>query len=190
MAMDKTTMFSAPFKLLNHGTSGAINFSTGGTNVGEVLHHAAKGLQRLTTQVGYQARPGADDGRWFADVAMLEVIIGQRTDEFMKLAYKPQYQTGQPTLVGAAQIKPGHLLRRGGHTLRLQIRAVNADGTVDTTKPCIYIPHGFVAAVGPTVWDVGELHLQATVLTIQCYNDSTGTPYYEDIATSLPAVSS
>ncbi len=189
MAMDKTTILTVPYALINHGSSGAVNYSTGGTDVGEVLHHAAKGLERQVEVVSSQKYPGADDGRWLADVTIFDVIIGQRTDEFMKAAYKPQYQSGTPTLIGAAQIKPGHLLRRGGHTWRFQVRAIDADGAVVTTKPSVYIPHGFVGAVGPTVWDDGEHHLQATVLTILCFNDSTGVPYYEDIPANLPVVS-
>lgn len=190
MAMDKTTIFTAPFKLINHGSSGAVNYSTGGTSVGLALHHAAKGVDRQIEVESYMTRPGADDARWIADVVTIDVIIGQRTDEFMKMAYKPQYQSGTPTLIGAAQIKPGHLIRRGGHTWRLQIRAVDEDGAVVTTKPSVYIPHGFVAGIGPTLWDDGEEHLKATVLTILCLNDSSGVPYYEDIPANLPTVSS
>ena len=189
MVMDKTTAFTAPFRLINHGAAGAINYSTGGTFVGETLHHAGKGIDRQFEAVSYLARPGRDDARWLGDVAIYEVIIGHRTDEFMKLAYKPQYQTGTPTLIGPAQIKQGHLLRRGGHTWRLQVRAVDEVGAVVTTKPSVYIPHAFVAQVGPTVWDEGQMHLQATVMTIVCLNDSSGTPYYEDIPANLPTVS-
>lgn len=189
MAMDKTTVFTAPFKLINHGSSGAVNYSTGGEDVGMALHHAAKGLEREIEVVSYQARPGVDDARWISDTALFEVIIGQRSDEFMKAAYKPQYQSGTPTLIGPAQIKAGHLLRRSGHTWRFQIRAVDEDGTAVTTKPHVYIPHGFVGSVGPTVWDDGQKHLRATVLTILCFNDSSGVPYYEDIPDNLPEVS-
>lgn len=188
MAMDKTTVFAAPAKLINHGASGAINFSTGGNTVGELLHYTIKGVERMVEVLPRQDSPGAWDGRWLGDVATLEVIVGQRTDEFMRLAYKPQYQSGTPTLIGAAQLKRGHLLKKGGHTWRLQVRAIDDAGVADTTKPHIYIPHGFVARIGPTVWDVQGEHLAATLLTILCFNDSSGTPYYEDIPASLPAV--
>lgn len=192
MAMDKTTIFSAPFKLINHGASGAINYSTGGTAVGEVLHHGVKSLDRIGEFVTRQIHgPVPWDYAWMQDVMLYEVIIGQRTDEFMKLAYRPQYQSGTPTLIGPAQIKPGHLVRKGGKTYRLQVRAVDAAGAVVTTKPSVYIPYAFVVQVGATVWDVGELHLQATVLTIAAFVDETDLcTYYEDIPANLPTVSS
>lgn len=190
MAMDKTTIFAAPFKLINHGASGAVNYSSGGTHVGEVLHHATKGLDRIGEFVTRPIHgPVPWDFAWLADVALFEVIIGQRTDEFMKQAYRPQYQTGTPTLIGTPQIKPGHLVRKGGYTHRLQIRPVVAAGTIDDTKPSVYIPYGFVVQVGATVWDEGELHQSATILTIAAFVDeSTNAPYYEGTTADLPVV--
>lgn len=89
---------------------------------------------------------------------------------------------------GLTSYKLGHLLGSSNY-FKLQIRPVNDDGTVDSTKPHLYIPKGLVIPQGVLVWDRIATHLTAMPLRVVAYKSSSyDVPFiYGDPAT-LPAI--
>lgn len=193
MALDTTTPHVTPFALIDHGVSGSSNYTTGGTNLGLVLSHAIVGYEREGEVV---TRPGISgivpwDYRWLGDIVTLQVVLGLRTSDVLKLAHRPKWaSTNSGLLLGVDQLKKGQRVRSAGKTTRLQIRAMNDDGSAAiTTRPHLYLPKAFCIGVEARQWSRQGSLLEASVLTILgLTDDDDSPPFYEGDAGTFPSL--
>lgn len=193
MALDTTTPHVTPFALVDHGASGASDFTSGGTNLGLVLSHA---LVNYAREGEVLTRPGVSgivpwDYRWLGDVATLQVVLGLRTSDVLKLAHRPKWvSSNSGLLLGADQLKKGRRMRAAGYATRLQIRAMNDAGAAAvSTRPHLYLPKAICIGVEARQWSRKDSLLEAAVLTILGFTDDDDTPpFYEGDPASFPSL--
>lgn len=192
VALETSQMHVTPFRLFNHGASGASSFTSGGTDLGEVLSIAPVGYDTVMEQITRQTSgPHLWDGRLLATNVTLEVVLGQRTSDVLKLMHRHHWASGNSgLLLGVPQVKPGHLVKTGGYTTRLQVAAMNDAGSARiTTRPHLYLPNAFCIAVGPHQFARGGRFLEAAVMTIVAYwNDTLGANAYEGDPATFPSL--
>jgi hypothetical protein len=192
VTLNSTTPHVTPFKLIDHGNSGASTFASGGTDLGEVLSHAVVGFEREGENV-YKQTAGRHptDYRWLGDVATLEVVLAARSSDVLKLMNRPQWvSTNSGLLVGAHQLKPGRRVKANSKTTRLHVAAMNdAMDTRLTTRPHLYIPYAFCVHVGPRQFALHGKLFEAAVLTILAlYDETNGVCVYEGDYATFPAL--
>lgn len=170
-------------KLIDLGTGALTQTEYGGggsiTEFGEVLSAHVVGFQRQ----GELLR-GFNTNFWkyFRDFKFnvaYEVIISQRSANFIKLWSNRQYDDGKPLNIGRFNLsdaKPsGNLIHYDSKEVtRLMIRAQEA------TKPSLLLPAAVCVEAGPVTWELQGDHLAATALTIVgLYHPSCGSPFLE-----------
>lgn len=192
MALDTTNMHATPFKLFNHGASGASNYTSAGTDMGEVLSIAPVGFDIAMEQITKQTS-GVHlwDGRALGVNVTLEVILGQRSSDVLKLMHRQHWASANSgLLLGVPQVKLGHLVKSGGYTTRLQVAPMNDTMAARiTTRAHLYFPNAYCIAVGPRQFARSGRYLEAAVMTIVAYwNDTLGTNFYEGDPATFPSL--
>lgn len=181
LVTDKPTVIR--YKLIDHAASGSSNYNTGGTDLGHVLSHAAVGFHRDTENLVKQTS-GTHwiDSVFLGENVTIEVVLGQRSSDVLKLASRPQWQNsvGSGLLLKGPQMKPGYRAKANSYTTRLQLRPVVQAGTVDNTLPHLFLPYAWCIDVGPRQYNDKGRHFEATVLTIVAlYDETNGVAVYE-----------
>lgn len=194
MALDVANPIAAQYRLIDLGASGAVSggYNTGGTDLGHVLSHAAVAMSRdVENEVKQTSGTHFVDGSFMGENLILEVVLGQRSSDVLKLGYNPHWVSSNSGLLnGAPQIKLGHGVKRSGRCTRLLVRPVKP-GTnpkalvIDTTRPALLLPYAYCIKVGPVQYNERGKLMEAAVLTIVSYWDETNglNRYWGDVAT-------
>lgn len=199
MALDVANPFVVQYRLIDLGASGDVvgGYVSGGTDLGHVLSHAAVGFERdIENLVKQTSGTHWVDGVFAGENVTLEIVLGQRSADVLKLGSRTHYDATQDSgkLIAAHKIPLGHRVKANSYCTRLLIRPVK-EGTNpkalihDDRFPALLIPYAFCVAVGPRQYNENGKFFEATVLTIVSYWDETnGLNRYEGAVSTFPDI--
>lgn len=192
MALDTTSPHVTPFRLIDHGFSGSSNYTTGGTDLGEVLSHAVVG-RHLETEFVYKQTFGRNpvDVRVLGVAETIEVVLGVRSSAVLKLIHPWHWAAANSGLeIAANQVGWGRRAKANSKTTRLQLAPMNDDFSARiATKPNTFYPHAFCVDSGPRQYSLHGKFFEATVLTIVALMDeAAGLASYEGDPANFPTL--
>lgn len=182
MTLETSNPVTAQFRLIDLGASGTVvgGYDTGGTDYGHALSHGAVGnmrdMENLTKQI---FGTHWTDGTFNGENMVLEIVLGQRSSQVLKLGWNPHWLASNSGLLNAApQIPLGHAVKNAGRCTRLLIRPVKPGNNpkalvIDKTRPALLLPYAYCIKVGATQYNERGKLFEAAVLTIVSYWDET-----------------
>lgn len=183
MALD-TSLYPAQGRLILSPT----NYTTGGTDLGLVAMGHNVGVEfDVETFTRMETGSTAAEARITGVNAVYSITMLEYSASVVSMFFRGM-QTNTYNFKDFNGYNLGNLVG-SSQTFKLQIRPVNDDGTVDSTKPHLYIPRGMVISIGPFSWDRQVGHIEGTRIIVLALKSSSYTsPFlYGDPAT-LPAI--
>jgi len=182
MALD-TGQYPAQGRLILTPT----NYSTGGTDLGLVSSSHIVSTSMDTESITEHATGTAlVDTRFLGMNVSYLIHMTEMSADLTDLLFNKVNDSD--TVHGFTGYNVGDLLG-SSQTHKLLIRPINDDGTVDTSKPTLYIPRGVVTPLTNLTWDRRMPHLAGAAMSITgLWDTSYNAPFLYGEAASLPVI--